>query len=132
MRLAGDAAMTHMTGSEALRLFLTAAASARRAGDHAGAAIDLARAAELVARFPGMLGELPPRDEVGGWLSDARALAGGDARAEAAVLVATKKRVVAPLAGRDAGLPRILDGGRRPVPVGPHPRPGRRLGRPRR
>ena len=88
LRLAGDVAMAHMKGSEALRLFLAAAAAARRAGDHPAAAVDLARVVELVARFPGILGELPPGDEVRAWLADARVLAGGDARAEAAILVA--------------------------------------------
>ncbi|HET7489909.1 MAG TPA: LuxR C-terminal-related transcriptional regulator [Acidimicrobiales bacterium] len=92
LRRAGDASLVHMTGSEALRLFLEAAAAARGAGDAAAAAVSLAWAAEAVARFPGMLDALPATEEVDRWMADARAMAGVNARAQAAVLVADAAR----------------------------------------
>jgi hypothetical protein len=76
------------TGTEALRLRHAAAAAAIRAGDSAGAAMNLARAAELINRAPGMMATRPGDGEVIELLAAAWALAGGDAGAQARLLTA--------------------------------------------
>ena len=63
LRQAAGAADGRQFGNEALRLREMAADAALRAGDRAGAAMDLARAAELVGRGPGIMAVAPPAGE---------------------------------------------------------------------
>jgi hypothetical protein len=65
-----------------------AADAALRAGDRTGAAMDLARTAELIRRGPGIIPVLPPEGEVERLLDLARPMAAGDAGAEARILTA--------------------------------------------
>ncbi len=88
LRLAAGAAEARQFGNEALRLRPMAADAALRAGDRTGAAMELARAAELIRRGPGIIAALPPAGEVERLLERARPLAAGDAGAEARILTA--------------------------------------------
>ena len=88
LRLAAGAADGRQFGNEALRLRELSAEAALRAGDRAGAAMDLARAAELVGRGPGIMAVPPGPGELERLLSMARSLAGGDAAAESRILTA--------------------------------------------
>ena len=60
LRWAAGAAKSRHFGNDALRLQLAAADAAVRAGDRAGAAMDLAQAAEMCNRTPGLMATLPP------------------------------------------------------------------------
>ena len=60
LRWAAGAAKSRHFGNDALRLQLAAAEAAVRAGDRAGAAMDLAQAAEMCNRTPGLMTTLPP------------------------------------------------------------------------
>ena len=84
LRLAAGAAEGHQVGVPALRLHRAAADAALRAGDRPGAAVKLARAAELVNRCPGIMAELPPAGAAEAYLLEAHILAGSDPRAHAA------------------------------------------------
>jgi predicted ATPase/DNA-binding CsgD family transcriptional regulator len=88
LRLAAGAAEGHQVGVDDLRLYRAAADAALRAGDGPGAAVKLARAAELVNRCPGIMAELPPAGAAEAYLLEAQILAGGDPRAHAAIVVA--------------------------------------------
>jgi predicted ATPase/DNA-binding CsgD family transcriptional regulator len=88
LRQAAGAAEGRQFGNEALRLREQAAEAALRAGDRAGAAMDLARAGELVGRAPGAMAVPPGPGELERLLSLARPLAGGDAAAESRILIA--------------------------------------------
>jgi predicted ATPase/DNA-binding CsgD family transcriptional regulator len=85
---AAGAAESRHVGTEALRLRRAAAAAAMRAGDRAGAAMNLARAAELINRAPGMMAIRPGDGEVRELLAAAGALADGDGGAQARLLTA--------------------------------------------
>ena len=73
-------------GNEALRLRRAAADAAVRAGDRAGAAMDLARAAELINRGPGLMATRPAAGQVDELLAQAWAFGTGDLAAEARTL----------------------------------------------
>jgi predicted ATPase/DNA-binding CsgD family transcriptional regulator len=88
LHLAAGAAECRAFGSEAMRLHRAAADAAIRAGDRAAAAINLARAAELVYRAAGMLTTLPAAGEVDALLAEASGLAAGDLAAEARTITA--------------------------------------------
>jgi predicted ATPase/DNA-binding CsgD family transcriptional regulator len=88
LRHAAGAAEGRQFGNEALRLRELAADVAEREGDATGAAVDLARAAELVGRGPGIMAVLPPASEVERLLVRARRLAGGDPVAQGRILTA--------------------------------------------
>jgi predicted ATPase/DNA-binding CsgD family transcriptional regulator len=88
LRLAAGAAEGRQFGNEALRLRQLAAESALRAGDRTGAGMDLARAAELIRRGPGIIATLPPEGEVARLIDRARPLAAGDPAAEGRILTA--------------------------------------------
>ncbi|MFC5175200.1 ATP-binding protein [Nocardioides taihuensis] len=88
LRQAAGAADGRQFGNEAMRLRELAAEAAERAGDPTGAAVDLARAAELVERGPGIMAVVPPTSEIERLLSRARPLADGDPRAESRILTA--------------------------------------------
>jgi predicted ATPase/DNA-binding CsgD family transcriptional regulator len=83
---AAGAAETRHFGNDAMRLRRAAADAALRAGDRAGAARDLARAAELINRGPGLMPTPRAAGEVDALLSEAWALAAGDPAAEARTL----------------------------------------------
>jgi predicted ATPase len=88
LRRAAGAAETRHFGTEAFRLWRMAADSAEQHGDPGGAAMALARAAELVGRAPGLMHAVPPPAEVDRLLARARLLAVGDAAAESRILSA--------------------------------------------
>jgi len=88
LRLAAGAAEARQFGNEALRLRRMAADAGVRAGDPTGAARDLARAAELIGRGPGIIKVLPPPGEVEHLLGRARELAADDPAAQARILTA--------------------------------------------
>jgi predicted ATPase/DNA-binding CsgD family transcriptional regulator len=84
---AGAAEIRHF-GTDALRLRRAAADAAIRSGDRAAAAIDLARAAELINRGPGLMATPAATDQVAALLAEATALADGDLAAQARTLTA--------------------------------------------
>ena len=85
---AAGAAESRHFGTASLRLRRAAAAAALRAGDRAGAARDLARAAEMINRGSGLMATPPTAGEVDALLEQAAALAVGDLAAEAATMTA--------------------------------------------
>jgi len=85
LECAAATAKIRTAGEEALRLDREAAAAYLRADDPAAASVAFARCAEHVTRFAGMYAGLPGRGTAGGLLADARAHAGGDPRAVAAI-----------------------------------------------
>ncbi len=87
-RLAACAAEARQFGNEALRLRRLAAEAALRSGDRIGAAMALAREAELIERGPGIIARPPPAGEVERLLDRARPLADGDPATEARILSA--------------------------------------------
>jgi hypothetical protein len=88
LRLAAAVAGCRHLGDDMYRLLKAAAGAARRAGDGAGAARDLAAAATSVYRYSGQFARLPPTDEAEALLAAARDLAGEDPAAQAAVALA--------------------------------------------
>ena len=88
LRGAAGAAKSRHFGDDALRLHLAAADAAVRAGDRAGAASDLAQAAEMCNRTPGLMATAPPDGQAGELLARARALADGSVAVEARLLTA--------------------------------------------
>ncbi len=88
LRHAAGAAEARHFGNEALRLRAAAADAWLRAGEDPRAAWDLARAAELIRRGPGMIAILPPEGEVERLLDLARPLAGGDPSVDSRILTA--------------------------------------------
>jgi predicted ATPase/DNA-binding CsgD family transcriptional regulator len=88
LRLAAGAAEGRQFGNEALRLRELAAEAALRAGDRVGAGMDLARAAELIHRGPGIMATLPGPEVAEDLLARARPLVTGDPAAEGRILTA--------------------------------------------
>ena len=88
LRNAAGAAASRHFGSEALRLHRAAADAALREGDRAGAAWNLAVAAELINRQPGLMATPAPIGEADELLAEAWVLAAGDPAAEARVFTA--------------------------------------------
>jgi hypothetical protein len=88
LRMAAGAAEGRQFGNEALRLRELAAEAALRSGDRTGAAVDLARKAELINRGPGIIAVPVPAGEVLRLLDLARPLAAGDPAAEGRILTA--------------------------------------------
>jgi predicted ATPase/DNA-binding CsgD family transcriptional regulator len=88
LRGAAGAAEFRYQGDDALRLRRAAAGRALQAGDRAGAAADLARAAELVTRLPGLWDTPPAVTAADQLIADARALGPGSPAAEARILAA--------------------------------------------
>ena len=85
---AAGAAESRHFGNDAIRLRREAADAALRAGDHAFAGWELAMAAELINRGPGLLATLPPAGELDTLMREAWALSAGDPRAQARTLTA--------------------------------------------
>ncbi len=84
---AGAAEVRHF-GNDALRLRRAAADAAIRAGDRGAAAMDLARAAELINRGPGLMATPAEAGQVTALLAEAAPLAAGDPAAQARTLAA--------------------------------------------
>ncbi|MFC4114533.1 ATP-binding protein [Nonomuraea zeae] len=87
-RHAAGVAGCRMRGDDMYRLHRAAASAARRAGDAAGAACDLAAAATGTYRFWSRFVRIPPREEVVALITEAQELAGDDPAALAAVALA--------------------------------------------
>ncbi|GAA1089933.1 ATP-binding protein [Kitasatospora arboriphila] len=88
LRHAAGVAGCRRNGDDMFRLHRAAGEAARRAGDTAGAARDLATAATVAHRFSSSFAQLPTADEVKALLTAARGLAGDDPAAAAAVALA--------------------------------------------
>jgi predicted ATPase/DNA-binding CsgD family transcriptional regulator len=88
LRHAAAVAGCRMRGDDMHRFQLAAADAARRSGDTAGAAADLATAATNAYRFSGRFVRVPPREEAVALITEARELAGDDPAAQAAVALA--------------------------------------------
>ncbi|HEY6592888.1 MAG TPA: LuxR C-terminal-related transcriptional regulator [Asanoa sp.] len=119
LRHAAGVAGCRMLGDDMFRLHRAAGEAARRAGDTAGAARDLATAATTAYRFSGAFARLPSKDDATGLLTAARELAGDDPGAQAAVAVA-EAGVLADVFGGiqtspDNDVPRTLASARRAV-----------------
>ena len=87
LRLSAAAAMSRLAGDDALQLLRVAASAGKRGGDTVGAAIDLARAAELLNRSPGLVADLPPEETERELLAEARQLAGDEPEVAAALQI---------------------------------------------
>ena len=85
---AAGAAMSRHVGGDSFRLWRKAADIAAEAGDGVTAAHNLALAATLVNRGPGIMAEVPPPEVVDELIQEAVALAGGSSRAEPSILTA--------------------------------------------
>ena len=88
LRSAAGVAEARHFGDDALRLRQCAAQAALRAGDRAGAAVDLALNAELINRAPGLMATQPAPGEAEALIARGWALADGDPTAETRLLVA--------------------------------------------
>jgi predicted ATPase/DNA-binding CsgD family transcriptional regulator len=88
LRHAAGVAGCRMLGEDMFRLHCAAGEAARRAGDTAGAAHDLATAAMTAYRFSGAFVRLPSKDDATALLAEAQQLAADDPAARAAVAVA--------------------------------------------
>ncbi|MFG2881802.1 ATP-binding protein [Streptomyces sp. NPDC048297] len=87
LRQAAAVAGCRGLGDDMYRLHRTAARAALRAGDKAGACLDLAAAATVAYRFSSTFTRIPPVEEVTAVLAEARELSPeGDMAAEAAVI----------------------------------------------
>ncbi|MET9610746.1 LuxR C-terminal-related transcriptional regulator [Streptomyces sp. NPDC006512] len=106
LRQAAGVAGCRRLGDDMYRLHRAAAEAARRAGDAAGAARDLAAAATAAYRFSSTFAtRLPPADEVTGLLAAARELTGDEDPAAAAALALAEAAVVADAFGAVQGAP---------------------------
>jgi predicted ATPase/DNA-binding CsgD family transcriptional regulator len=119
LRHAAGVAGCRMLGDDMFRLHGAAAEAARRAGDTAGAAHDLATAATTAYRFSDTFARLPSKDDATALVAAARELAGDDPAARAAVAVA-EAGVFADVFGGiqtspDNDVPRTLASARRAV-----------------
>ena len=88
LRSAAGVAAARMSGDDAYRLRRAAADVARRAGDDASAAVDLATATTAFYRMSGVFTRKPLPGEAAALLVTARELAGDDPAAQAAVALA--------------------------------------------
>jgi predicted ATPase/DNA-binding CsgD family transcriptional regulator len=88
LRSAAGAAKSRHFGDDALRLHVAAADAAVLAGDRAGAAADLAHAAEMCHRARGLMATAPPVGLAAELLARGRALADGNVIAESRLLAA--------------------------------------------
>jgi len=112
LRRAAGAAKSRHFGDDALRLLQAASDAAVRAGDRAGAAMDLAQAAEMCNRTVGLMATAPADGLADELLARGWALAGGNVAAQARLLTAEAYNgddadpVTAELAGRAIALAR--------------------------
>lgn len=94
LRQAAGAAGCQLRGEDMDRLHREAAEAARRCGDSAGAACDLATAAADSYRFAGKFVRVLPPAESLALIAEARELAGDDPRAQAAIALAEAGRML--------------------------------------
>ncbi|MGK8465915.1 ATP-binding protein [Nocardia cyriacigeorgica] len=94
LRQAAGAAGCQLRGEDMDRLHREAAEAARRCGDSAGAACDLATAAADSYRFAGKFVRVLPPAESLTLIAEARELAGDDPRAQAAIALAEAGRML--------------------------------------
>jgi predicted ATPase/DNA-binding CsgD family transcriptional regulator len=87
-RSAAGAAESRHVGNDAFRLRACAVDAAKRAGDRAGAARDLARNAELIYRAPGLMATAIDPDQAVGLIAEGWDLAGSDESAQSRLLTA--------------------------------------------
>ncbi len=85
---AAGAAMSRHVGNDSFRLWRRAADLAAATGDGVTAAHNLALAATLIHRGPGIMAEVPPASVVDELIQEAVAVAGGSPRAEPSILTA--------------------------------------------
>jgi predicted ATPase/DNA-binding CsgD family transcriptional regulator len=85
---AAGAAMCRHVGNDTFRLWRRAADIAAESGDGVTAAHNLALAATLINRGPGIMAEVPPPEVVDELIQEAVALAGGSPLAEPSILTA--------------------------------------------
>ncbi|MDP4510700.1 ATP-binding protein [Nonomuraea turcica] len=103
LRQAAAVAGCRMRGDDMDRLHRAAADAARRSGDTAGAARDLATAASNAYRFSGkFVRKLPPEEAIA-LITQARELAGDDPAAQAAVALAEAGRALTDAFGAAQG-----------------------------
>jgi Predicted ATPase len=88
LRGAAGAAKARHAGDDALRLHLAAADAAIQAGDRAGAAADLAYAAEMCHRARGLMATAPPAGLAAELLARGQSLVDGEVTAEPRLLIA--------------------------------------------
>ncbi|MFK0256252.1 ATP-binding protein [Streptomyces sp. NPDC090445] len=105
LRRAAGVAGCRRLGDDMYRLHRAAAEAARRAGDTAAAARDLAAAATAAYRFSSTFSRIPPVDEVTGLLAAAREQAGDDDPAAEAAVALAEAAVVADAFGAVQGAP---------------------------
>ncbi|MFG2075447.1 ATP-binding protein [Nonomuraea maritima] len=98
LRQAAAVAGCRMQGDDMYRLYHAAADAARRAGDAAGAACDLATAAAHAYRFSGKFVRELPQEELLACVAQARETAGDDPAARAAVALAEAGQALTELA----------------------------------
>ncbi len=103
LRQAAAVAGCRMHGDDMDRLHRAAADAARRSGDTAGAARDLATAAANAYRFSGKFVRKLPQQEAIALITQARELAGDDPAARAAVALAEAGRALADAMGAAQG-----------------------------
>lgn len=102
LRQAAAAAGCQLSGDNMFRLYRAAAEAARRAGDTAAAATDLATAATTAYRFWTTFEHLPPREELIGLIAEARLLAANNPAAQAAIALAESAALTNPFGAPDA------------------------------
>ena len=85
---AAGAAMSRHVGNDTFRLWRRAADVSAAAGDGVTAAHNLALAATLINRGPGIMAEVPPPEVVDELIQEATTLAAGSPRAEPSILTA--------------------------------------------
>jgi len=100
LRLAAGAAATRLVGNDTLRLLDAAATEALAVGEQAAAADARAWMVIYAQQYPGIIADVPGRDECEAWLDEARAHACGSPPADAAIAAATVGGL--PLARADA------------------------------
>lgn len=88
LRQAAEVAGCRTRGDDMYRLYRAAADAARRTGDTARAAVDLATTATVAYRFSSTFVQLPSEQEAVALVSEARELGGDDPAAAAAVALA--------------------------------------------
>jgi predicted ATPase/DNA-binding CsgD family transcriptional regulator len=103
LRNAAAVAGCRMRGDDMYHLHLAAANAARRSGDTAGAAYDLATAATNAYRFSSKFARNLPPQEATALISEARELAGDDPAARAAVALAEAGRALTDAFGAAQG-----------------------------
>ncbi|MFI7618551.1 ATP-binding protein [Nonomuraea terrae] len=112
LRQAAAVAGCRMHGDDMYRLRRAAADAARRSGDSAGAACDLATAAANAYRFSGKFVRNLPQEEAVALITQARELAGDDPAAQSAVALAEAGRALTEIGAApglaDTGVPMTI------------------------